>query len=275
MLFPIIILTKTPICGIITEHRDNTEKMGDGMIYCISDVRGDYDKFMAMYCKINLKRADTLYLLGNIIDGKDGMKLLLDLMMRDNVYPIIGWHEYSALKCLSWLAEHPDPEELSDIDPETMRKMADWISIGGQETISQFRSLTEDEREMIIDYLSDFSLYEEVAVGGKDFVLVHAGINNFTPDKDLDDYDIYELISESPDFSKIYYNNKYLVSGHTPTRRIYEEENPLLEPTPVGKASRFDKVFMKNNHIAINCGVDIGGKLAAVRLDDLKEFYID
>lgn len=245
------------------------------MVYCISDIRGDYDKFMEMFCKINLKRADTLYLLGNIIDGKDGMKLLLDLMMRDNVYPIIGTHEYAALKCLSWLAEHPNPDELSGIDPDTMQKMADWISIGGQETIAQFRKLTDEEREMIIDYLSDFSLYEEVSAEGKDFVLVHAGINNFDPEKELDDYDIYELISESPDFSKTYFENKYLVSGHTPTRRIYEEDNPLIDPMPEGEPSKYDKVFIKNNHIAINCGADIGGRLAAVRLDDMKEFYVD
>ena len=249
-------------------------KGGIFMIYCISDIRGEYERFLKLLKDIRFNSRDTLYVLGNLIDGSDGsMKLLLDIMMRDNVYPVIGDHEYAALSCLKWLAEGVTHQDVSGMDADMMQRMAEWTAIGGQETIAEFRALDDDRREMVVDYLSEFSLYEEVEAGGKSFVLVHAGINNFDPGKDLDDYDIRELITQAPDYSKRFWQDKYLVTGHTPTRRIREELNPLIDKTPDGDPSPYDKVFEENGHVAINCGVDIGGRLAAVRLDDMKAFY--
>ena len=61
------------------------------MIYCVSDIRGDYEKYSKLLKMIRLNGRDTLYVLGNVIDGADGsMKLLLDMMMRENVFPVIG-----------------------------------------------------------------------------------------------------------------------------------------------------------------------------------------
>lgn len=245
------------------------------MIYVMSDIRGDYERYAKMLKKIRLSGRDTLYILGNVIDGGDSMKLLLDMMMRENVYPVIGDHEFAALKCLNWLMNDVTEDSVANIDPKVMGKMADWIAIGGQKTIAQFKALDEEKKEMIVDYLSDFSLYEEVTANDKEFVLVHAGIANFAPDKDMDDYDIRELITQAPDYGKTYFEDRILVTGHTPTRRIYEEDNPLIEATVEGESSSYDKVFAKNNHIAVNCGVSIGGRLGAVRLDDMKEFYVD
>ncbi len=246
------------------------------MIYCMSDIRGDFAKYTKMLSKLHLKGTDTLYVLGNVIDGSEGsMKLLFDMMMRENVFPVIGEHEYAALKCLSWLAKHSDETDLSAMDPDTMQKMLDWTALGGQQTIAEFRELTDEQREMIVDYLSDFSLYEEVEAEGTEYVLVHAGIGDFSPDKDMDEYDIHDLITTSPDYSKKYFPDKVLVTGHTPTRRIYEELYPLNGKTADGEPSRYDKAYIDNGHIAVNCGVDIGGRLCAVRLGDLAEFYVE
>ena len=245
------------------------------MIYCMSDIYGDYERYKKMLVKIRFSDKDILYVLGNSIDGGDSMKILLDMMMRENVYPVIGEHEYAALRCLGKLMEASDMSDLSSLDPDTMQKLSDWVRIGGQKTIVQFRALSDEQKEMVVDYLCDFALYEEVSAGGKDFILVHAGLSNFAPEKDLDDYDIYELITGSLDYSKVYFEDKYLVTGHTPTRKIHEEDNPLLEPAVNGAPCGHDKIFIKNNHIAINCGDDIGGRLGAIRLDDMAEFYVD
>ena len=245
------------------------------MIYCMSDIHGHYSGYKALLSKISFKSTDTLYVLGNVIDGKgsSSMKLLLDMMMRENVYPIIGDHEYAAIECLSILMENADDPNFKGLPKEKMEQMADWVSMGGDKTIKEFRALDDEKREMVVDYLSDFSLNEEVEIGSKKFELVHAGINNFSPDKELDDYDIYELINDAPDYSKKYYDDKYLVTGHMPTRRIFESQYPLIGFTPEGESSPYDKVYMENNHIAINCGIDIGGKLCVVRLDDMSVFY--
>ena len=36
--------------------------------YVISDIHGEYDKFMELLDKIKLKETDTLYVLGDILD---------------------------------------------------------------------------------------------------------------------------------------------------------------------------------------------------------------
>ncbi len=246
------------------------------MIYCMSDIRGNYNGFKNILSKIHFKDTDTLYVLGNVIDGGEGsMKLLLDMMMRENVYPVIGEHEYAAIGCLSLLMNDADDVDLAGLSHEKMERMADWASMGGQQTIKEFRELSDEQREMVVDYLSDFSLYEEAEAGGRSFVMVHAGIGNFAPDKELEEYDIRELITQPADYSKVYFEDKYLVTGHTPTRKIYEDQNPLIEKTPEGGSSPYDKIYTLNNHVAINCGSCIGGRLCAVRLDDMKPFYED
>ena len=49
--------------------------------YVISDIHGQYDKFIAMLDAINLRDTDTLYVLGDILDrGPHPIKVLLKLM---------------------------------------------------------------------------------------------------------------------------------------------------------------------------------------------------
>ena len=72
------------------------------MTYVMSDIHGDYERYMKMLEAINLDEdRDTLYVLGDVIDfGDAGMKILDDMSSRPNVYPIIGEHEYTALPLL-------------------------------------------------------------------------------------------------------------------------------------------------------------------------------
>lgn len=245
------------------------------MIYVMSGVRGDYKKYTKMLDKLRLSSRDMLFVLGNVIGGGDDMRILLDMMMRENVYPVLGENEFAALPCLEWLSEHPNEEDYADMDEETRERMMALVRLGCQQTMLNFRKLSSEQREMIVEYLSEFSLYEEIEAGGKDYILVFAGIAGFDPDKDIDDYDIRALISAEPDYKKVYFPDKYLVTAKYPTRKIYEDENPLAETTSDGDASRFDKIYIGNNHVALNCGSDIGGRMAALRLDDLKEYYTD
>jgi serine/threonine protein phosphatase 1 len=49
--------------------------------YVISDIHGEYDKFMELLDKIKLRETDTLYILGDILDrGPHPIKTLLKLM---------------------------------------------------------------------------------------------------------------------------------------------------------------------------------------------------
>ncbi|MCM1299608.1 MAG: metallophosphoesterase [Firmicutes bacterium] len=233
--------------------------------YCISDIHGDYERYRAILQKINLRDRDTLYVIGDVIDrGKDSLKILKDMMMRVNVIPIIGNHEYMAINCLKFLMKDITKEEIAKLDKDIVEGLLEWQNVGGQTTIDEFHRLSAEDKEDIIDYLSEFTLYEEAEAGGKSFVLVHAGLEGFDPDKSLDDYKLHEMIFNTPDYSRVYFKDKYLVTGHLPTAFI--EENP--EP---------NKIFKANNHIAIDCGCGMGmedGRLGAICLDDFKEYYV-
>lgn len=234
------------------------------MIYCISDIHGDYIRYTTMLKMIDFSEDDVLYVLGDILDrGNEGMKILLDMMLRPNVYPILGNHEYMAMQTLKWLSDDITEESLATLSSDKIEGINEWLNVGGMTTIDEFRKLSDDEKEMVLEYLEEFSLYEEVTVEGKDFVLVHAGIDNFSPDKDMEDYEIYELIFNKPDYSQKYFEDKYLVTGHTPTRFIHDEISGHSNNT----------VFIKNNHIAIDCGCGYDGLLGAICLDTFEDFY--
>jgi serine/threonine protein phosphatase 1 len=127
----------------------------------------------------------------------------------------------------------------------------------------EFRELDRETQHEMMEFIKDFDLYAEVTAGGRDYVLVHAGLGNFSPEKELWEYSLHELIWTRPDYNEQYYPDKYVVTGHTPTRFI--EENP-----------RPDRIFRNKNHIAIDCGANIpGGRLAAICLDTDEEFYVD
>jgi serine/threonine protein phosphatase 1 len=57
-----------------------------------------------------------------------------------------------------------------------------------------------------------------------------------------------------------YYPDKYLVTGHVPTFTI----DPACE----------GRIYIRNGHIAIDCGACHGKNLGCIRLDDLAEFYV-
>ena len=60
-----------------------------------------------------------------------------------------------------------------------------WQMNGSKPTIDEFRELDPEERQDVIDFIREFSIYEEVTVAGKDYLLVHAGLGNYSPEKDI------------------------------------------------------------------------------------------
>lgn len=233
------------------------------MTYVISDIHGDFERYEKMLDKINFSEdRDVLFVLGDTIDyGEDSFKLLLDMSSRPNVYPILGEHEYMALPLLRKLAGDISEKAIASFDAKTMQSFMEWGKNGGQETVRAFRELDKEDREWIIEYLEEFVPYEEIEVGKKTFVLVHAGIDNYSKAKPLDEYEIEDFISSSPDYSLPFGGADFLVSGHTPTVEI-------------NKGSK-GRIFKLNNHIAIDCGAAYGLPLGCLCLDTMDEFYVE
>ncbi len=235
------------------------------MRYVISDIHGCYREYCALLKKIQFSEADTLYILGDVVDrGREPIKVLKDMMSRSNVYPIMGNHDYLAYKVLRKLkvevTEENAETHLSDGD---IMNYLHWIKDGGKITADQFRRLDHIEKDEILHYMQSFRGYEEVICGEKRYVLVHGGIQGFTEEKNLEEYKLKDFIFYRTDYTKRYFQDKntYLVTGHTPTFLIREDKKAL--------------VYEKYGHIAIDCGCVFREKLAAYCLDTGEITYVN
>lgn len=61
------------------------------MIYAMSDIHGQYEQFLTLLEQIGIRKEDTLYILGDVVDrGPEPMKILKYMMAHSNIIPIIG-----------------------------------------------------------------------------------------------------------------------------------------------------------------------------------------
>ena len=232
--------------------------------YVISDIHGQYDLLVKMLEKIALKDEDTLYVLGDVLDrGPHPIRTLRKLMEMPNAICIVGNHELMALECLKFLMQEVTEESLAALDREMMEGYLIWIDHnGGRTTLDEFRTLDAQSRQDVIDFIGEFDIYEEICVAGRDYLLVHAGLGNFYPGKDIEDYSLADLVWSRAEYDIEYYPDKYVVTGHTPTQGIPGNPNPGY-------------IYRVNNHIAIDCGCYFrGGRLAAICLDTGEEYYV-
>ena len=232
------------------------------MIYVMSDIHGLYDQYKQMLDKINFKDNDTLYVLGDVVDrGEQPMKVLHDMSMRANIYPIMGNHDYIAAILLERLSvEITENNYATHIDDNIMELLAAWFQDGGKPTLDDYERLPLDEREYILEYLKEFAPYETVTVNGQRYILTHAGLHESADLRNLDSFDLKDYVTATIDYSKIYFKDAILVTGHTPTFHLGEEWR--------------SKVFRANNHLAIDTGGVFGENFACVCLDTGEEFYV-
>lgn len=230
--------------------------------YVISDIHGQYDMFMELINKIDLKDTDTLYVLGDILDrGPHPVKVLMKLMEMSNAICITGNHEIMALNCLEFLMKEITDMSIEELDEKMLDNLVTWQYNGSKSTIDEFRQLDSETRQDVIDFIKEFPAYERVLVNGKDYFLVHAGLGNFSPEKDIEEYSLDELTWIRADYNVQYFEGSYVVTGHTPTQTIKDNPYP-------------GNIYRRNNHIAIDCGASYpGGRLAVICLDTGEEYY--
>ena len=68
------------------------------MKYVISDIHGCYEEFMELLEKISFSEQDELFVLGDVLDrGSEPIKVMQEIMGRENVKFILGNHAYPHL----------------------------------------------------------------------------------------------------------------------------------------------------------------------------------
>ena len=163
--------------------------------YVISDIHGEYGKFMELLDMIHFSDEDILYVLGDVVDrGKNPVKTLLKMMEMPNVIPIAGNHEQMMLECMSVLIKEVKDEnsvkEFAEKFSDNMfQKLYAWQRNGGIATTDELSKL-----------------------------------DNFDIKRDIDDYSLDELVWSRVDYDVRYFDDVITVTGHTPTR--YIEDNP-------------------------------------------------
>lgn len=235
------------------------------MIYAISDLHGlELKKLKELLKKANFTDNDWLFVLGDVIDRQNdgGVEILKWLLEQPNAELMLGNHEAMLLSC-NFIFEEITDESVQQFDKEKMAMISNYILNGGEYTLNALRKLRTKDPEMleyILEYLREAPLYETVTAGGKDFLLCHSGLDNFSPNKKLSDYTADEFIWAAPKITDRYFEDLITVFGHTPTLCFGDEHN--------------GKILKTDTWIDIDVGVSCGNSPALLRLDDLKEFYM-
>ncbi len=213
------------------------------MIYCISDIHGEGDRFQRMLETICFSEEDTLYILGDVIDrGPDGLKLLEQIMESPNMVLLLGNHEDMCLNAMQ-------------CGDEMSQRL--WKRNGGQKALMELTLLRRpEERERILSFIASLPECLDVSVNGQLFHLVHAmpGESRFTriwgrPEADF--------VSPRKDCLTIL--------GHTPTNYLTRND---FEPFSIYHGKGF---------VDIDCGCGHRTpyrRLACLRLNDMREFYV-
>ena len=245
------------------------------MIYATSDLHGyPLERFKQLLDKAGFCDDDYLFILGDVIDrnGDGGVEMLQWLMLQPNIELLLGNHEAMLLQC-SFIFDEITDQSLDSLSPRQFSALLDWMANGAEPTMTELHRLSRRDPDLmndILDYLRDAPLYEEVSAGGRDFVLCHAGLGNFHPDKALDSYSQKELLWTRPKLGQRYFDDAVTVFGHTPTVYL-ANENAAAHEFKALRAVRTE------TWIDIDTGAAAGEPCAPMllRLDDLKEFYAD
>lgn len=242
-------------CGIIMEKQIGKERMR--VIYAVSDLHGCYDKYTKLLERLHMTSDDSLYILGDIVDrGSDGMKILLDLIDRKNVFSCRGNHDHCAQILLRNFAL-PNDGCFADGLEEAFRL---WLSDGGSMTYEEFLSLDESKQHAVLRYLGSLLVYKKLTVGGQKFFLAHT-IPGKAKTLDIPNWKNSDFIMGEPEYEKMYFEDTIIVTGHTPTG--------FIDPEYTGR------IWKGSNHIAIDCGAVFGNPLGCICLDTMEEIYVE
>lgn len=215
------------------------------MKYCLSDVHGEYNRFLNMLKKISFSDEDELFILGDVIDrGEDGVKLLQHIKGTPNMHMLMGNHEDMMIGSMVYRSSrHTDM----------------WMWNYGAVTKLALLDLATEERDDLLDWASNLPDAMSVNVNGQEFFLVHAWPGATHKEK------IWSRPLDHP-HKIVKPDGAQVIIGHTPTVLLDwdDGESPF-------------KIVKHKNYIAIDCGCghidNPRRRLGCLRLDDMSEFY--
>lgn len=214
------------------------------MIYCMSDIHGEADRFHAMLDLIHFSSDDTLYIIGDVIDRySSGLDILHEIMETPNMVMLLGNHEQMCF------------DTLGPISVYGSRAM--WQQNGGSKTYHELvYAYTAKEKNRVLEFIRKLPNHLDIEVDGRKFYLVHGKPSDYLEDR------IWERpkVDDPPPFEDC-----TAIVGHTPVCFL------------TGNKEETYKIWHGNGIIVIDCGCGMKTehrRLACLRLDDMAEFYV-
>ena len=216
------------------------------MVYCMSDIHGETDRFHKMLQLIQFSEEDTLYIIGDVIDRyPGGVDILKEIMATPNMILLMGNHEKMCLDVLG--------------SRTVFRGKEIWFRNGGEITHDELCYFCEpEEKQQIIQFLSQLPYYLDIEVAGKKYHLVHGKPGPPTWQEDL-------LWNRPHPEAEPFFEDRTAIVGHTPTCHMAWDGH-----SPFG-------IWYGDGIIDIDCGCGHQTeykRLACLRLDDMQEFYV-
>ncbi len=279
--------------------------------YVMSDLHGCFSAFQKMLDQINFKDSDRMIIAGDIVDrGPENLRMLRWLSERpDNIELIMGNHDYAFVQYVDLIVKSYEEMENSEGETEELNPQSpaapgnagqlDEKAIEKKKidaaykyarklmwTFDYYGTIYEllrrhklNPRDLIefADQLRNLPYMKEIFIGGKDYIVVHAGYVE-DPTRALNyGYSLPEefFMSAREDGLTVGgKENATIIFGHTPTivdsMCFYNH----------GKVYKYYDDKRNCTFYDIDCGWVFHNRnaeshLACIRLDDEKIFYLE
>lgn len=230
------------------------------MIYVTSDIHGRIDRLKKLMKE--LRSDDKLIVLGDLVDrGNEPIEVIEFVMKQPNIEVIMGNHDEMMLHSLKYKDEV---------------QIERWNRNGNQTTLDGFNLRSLKEQKKILEYIEGLPYFKII---NNKFLLIHAGFDPIKLYMDMKTMPLEESLIKQMDRlvweRELFFMNKGLngiitIFGHTPVPYINRcFGNPDKQPYEIWIDDRY------NDKIGIDTANCYNGRLACLRLEDMKVFYIE
>ncbi len=229
-------------------------KQQKGRRIAIGDIHGCFNTFESLIeDKIELKKEDQLFLLGDYIDkgfrNREVLDYILELIDEEfQIYPLLGNHEYFVLRDIEFCEKSKNPMRVRDLI-----ESKDLLDINGEFEIKY------------LSFIKSLPYYYEL----DNFILVHAGLDFEEEDPFTDKMSMIYARNYEVDRTKI--KNKIIIHGHTPVD-LSEIESQIKIHEKNGRINLDNGCVYK--HYELKEKRDFG-RLCGLNLDNMELIYLE
>lgn len=225
----------------------------------ISDIHGCYQQFQQLLQQTQAQPHE-LYLLGDYVDsGPESGHVLYKVyqLWQEGATVLLGNHDDMFV---NWVHSEEDTSRYVHAGGYTtishlmatlgMTPPERQELLDSRDTANQVRRLFQKELADLLSWLSQLPLYHHLQHLGKNYLLVHAGVD---PYRGLEGTERRQLLILREYFYNHYQGPDTVIFGHTRARQIHGKD---------------DVYFGSNRIISIDGGCAFGGQLNALIMDE-------